>query len=250
MQAHGSELEAVLAGQETSATLQHGGLTAAVEAVVDEAGARHALITVRGGEAAPETGAASPLLGEDLDASPALIFLRDLQGKYLRVNAAHTEQIGGGEAQLVGRSDDEVHPRLTVDGPRLAQRGEDAPPEPLQFEYIVPAYEQRPALCVLRFIIHDAAGQPAAVCGVAAPVADAHMARAEADRLITIDRVARMGASEARAQLLAQWGLSSPDPGTMAAAGHIPGRRADRARGRGRGARADAGRGAGTGQEP
>ena len=80
-----------------------------------------------------------------------------------------------------------------------------------------PPIEQRPALCVLRFVIHDAAGTAGrGVRRGGAASAEAHMARAEADRLVTLDRVARMGAAEARAQLLAQWGLSSPEARTIA----------------------------------
>ncbi len=211
LEEHASELEPVLRGEVGSTVLNVGGVTAAVEVVADASGARHALLTLRGeGKAAAGTPPANPLLDEDLDSSPAIIFLKDLEGRYLRVNAAHGQIVGVGEALLQGRADRELPPRQTVDGPRLAER-DPALPEPLQLEYIVPAFEGRPALSVLRFLVHDAAGEPVALCGVATPVSEAHVAQAEAERLLDLTRLAHLGPSEARAELLGQWGLVSGD---------------------------------------
>jgi hypothetical protein len=213
-----SELEPVLNGDVGSAVLNVGDVTAAVEAVVDAKGRRHALLTLSGqaaeGEKAP---AANPLLDEDLDSSPAIIFLKDLEGRYLRVNAAHGQIIGVGEALLEGRMDKELPPKQTVDGPRLAER-DPSLPEPLQLEYIVPAFDGRPALSVLRFLVNDANGEPVALCGVASPLDQAHVAQAEAERLLDLTRLAHMGPGEAREELLHEWGLLSGEEAAAALA--------------------------------
>src|SRR6185312_11313720 len=90
LQEHASELEPVLRGDVGSAVLKVGEVTAAVEVVADASGARHALLTLSGEtKTEPDSGPGNPLLDEDLDSSPAIIFLKDLEGRYLRVNAAH-----------------------------------------------------------------------------------------------------------------------------------------------------------------
>lgn len=205
---HPEELERVLRGEASSATLTRGAVTAAIEAVVDQSGGRHALLTVSGGEEEVDaSAAANPVLDEDLDSSPAVVFVKDLDGRYLRVNARHGKLIGGGEDKLLGKTDRELDAKLTVDGPRLKER-DPADAEPQQLEYIVPAHEKRPALSVLRFLIHDRAGQPVALCGVAAPVNESAVARSEAERLMDLERFAHVDATAARDELLSRWGLA------------------------------------------
>jgi hypothetical protein len=129
----------------------------------------------------------NPILVEPLDESPAIVYVKDLDGRYLRVNRRYTEQLGVTEAQLCGRTDSEVPAREAIDGPRLADGGLAAD-EPLQLEYTVGPFEGRPALAVWRFPVHGPSGEPVAVCGVAAPVPDAGLARDECARLMEIER--------------------------------------------------------------
>ena len=58
-----------------------------------------------------------------------------------------------------------------IEGLRLEEK--DAGPEPLELEYTIGAFEERPAFAALRFALRDADGQPTAICGVAASVAEA-----------------------------------------------------------------------------
>ncbi len=201
-----AEVEQVLRGEVGHAVVQRAGVTLTVEAVQDAAGTRHALLTLTGYEQDADAPA-HPVLAEDLDASPAVVFVKDLEGRYLRINAMHGTMIGGGEAQLLGHTDHELEPRVTVDGPRLAERTESGE-EPSQLEYIVPAFQQRPALTVLRFVLHDPQGAPVAVCGVASPLDQSHVARAEAERLLTLERVAHLEPGEARVELMLEWELT------------------------------------------
>jgi hypothetical protein len=129
----------------------------------------------------------NPILVEPLDESPAIVYVKDLDGRYLRVNRRYTEQLDVTEAQLCGRTDSEVPPRDAIDGPRLAAGGLAAD-EPLQLEYTVGPFEGRPALAVWRFPVHGPSGEPVAVCGVAAPVPEAGVARNECARLMEIER--------------------------------------------------------------
>lgn len=80
-------------------------------------------------------------------------------------------------------------------------------PEPIEVEYTVPAYKERPPLAVVRFSIHARDGESVGVCGVAAPLAKADVARAEAARLIRIERWSFLDPESIRAELLEEWGV-------------------------------------------
>jgi hypothetical protein len=118
-----------------------------------------------------------------VDESSVMAYVKDLDGRYLHVNRRYQEFFGVGVDDLLGRSDDQLDPRQTVDGPRHAS-GNVSEDEPLQLEYTVAPFDGRPALAVWRFAVRAADGDALAVCGVAAPVADAALARRECDRLM------------------------------------------------------------------
>ncbi|MHB8692385.1 MAG: PAS domain-containing protein [Solirubrobacteraceae bacterium] len=135
----------------------------------------------------PPTGelAGSGLLSAALDDSPALIYIKDHSGRYVRVNRRLTECLETDAGRLLGRTDEELSPAETIDGPRL-QQASSSGKEPLQLEYVVEAFAQRPAIAVLRFAVLDDHGNPIGSCGVAAPVDDAALARSECTRLLAL----------------------------------------------------------------
>ncbi len=211
------ELRRVLEGQANAAVLKLDGVAVDIVAMADRDGGRHILLTLPT-SALPSLGdAGEALLDGALDESPALVWLKDLDGRYVRVNARFTEFLSTTEERLLGRTDAEVPPAETVDGPR-AQEREEGVEEPLQLEYFVGPYQGREALAVLRFPVADRQGSPALVCGVAAPSADAHVARSEAARLLRVERWSRLDAESVRAELLADWGLLPDARGRVAAA--------------------------------
>lgn len=133
------------------------------------------------------SGVLNPILVERLDESPAIVYVKDLDGRYLRINRRYTELLDATEAELSGRTDYELGAREAIDGPRLADGG-PAADEPLQLEYTIGPFEGRPALAVWRFPVHGPGGEPVAVCGVAAPIPEAAVARGECGRLMEIER--------------------------------------------------------------
>src|SRR6202012_4400965 len=70
-----------------------------------------------------------------------------------------------------------------------------------------PPNKERPPLAVVRFSIHARDGESVGVCGVAAPLAKADVARAEAERLIRIERWRFLAPESIRAELLEEWGV-------------------------------------------
>lgn len=205
---HLAELEGVLNGQADHAVARLDDVEARIEAVVDATGTRCALLTlvVEADAPAGENG----ILREPLDDSPAIVWLKDLEGRHIRVNRKFISVLGGSEDDLRGRTDDELPTAATVDGPRH-QDPERAASEPVEFGYTVPAYQDRPALSVLRFLVHGADGEPFAVCGVAAPMAQSEVAENEAARLMQLNRWSRLDPEAIRADVLAEWGVRVGD---------------------------------------
>ncbi len=199
------EFQRVLDGQANAAVLNVDGIAVDIAAVSDRAGARRVLVTLPTGELPSLGDPGGALLDGALDESPALVWLKDLEGRYVRVNSRFTTLLGTTEERLLGRTDAEIPPAETVDGPRLERAGDLE--EPLQLEYFVGPYHGRDALAVLRFPVGDANGVPVLVCGVAAPSSEANVARAEAARLLRIERWSRLDAGSVRAEMLAEWGV-------------------------------------------
>ena len=209
------ELRRVLEGQANAAVLKLDGVAVDIAAMADRDGGRHILLTLPT-SALPSLGdAGEALLDGALDESPALVWLKDLDGRYVRVNSRFTSYLSTSEERLLGRTDAEVPPAETVDGPRVQEREEDVE-EPLQLEYFVGAYQGRESLVVLRFPVGDRQGTPAFVCGVAAPSSEAQIARTEAARLLRVERWSRLDGESVRAELLADWGLLPDARGRIA----------------------------------
>lgn len=178
-------------------------LSVAIEAVTDAAGERQATLTLPGDQQEDQD---SPLtaLREAAADSPALVWVKDLEGRYLYVNERFEQSLETSDERLRGNLDADLPAVETVDGPRLRYI-EDGLEEPLQLEYTVPAYESRPAMAAFRFPLRNEAGQPVAICGVAAANSESHVAGDEAVRLMELERWNRRDAQDVRAELLERW---------------------------------------------
>jgi PAS domain-containing protein len=205
-----TEIELITAGESEHAQVQLDGLEAELVAVVDGAGRRKAVLTIPTTPNRSELEPESPLLEEPLDESPAIVWLKDLDGRYMRVNRRYLKQLDIDAESVHGRTDAELTPAGSMEGMRLEEEGA-AGREPLELEYLIGAFEERPAFVALRFALRDSDGQPTATCSVAAPIAEASLARSECERLMKVDRWSRLDASAIRQELLDEWGLRLAD---------------------------------------
>ena len=141
---------------------------------------RYALLMV---SSSRQTGAdrGNPLLGEPIDESPAIVWVKDLDGRYLRINRSYTEHLGVEPEHVYGKTDAHLSPKESIEGLRL-RANDPVPMEPLELEYTVAAFDGIPAFAVLRFALRNDDGQPTAVCSVAAPLSQARIARSECER--------------------------------------------------------------------
>ncbi len=198
------QIDRVLRGQVDRADVNLGGTQLQVEAIQSTDGVRHALLTAHG--EAHEAPAGPDGWDEAFDESPALIWLKDLDGRYTKVNTRYAEVLGTSADRLTGHTDAELPAVEVVDGPRLLSNGAPAT-EPLQLEYTISPFEHRPALAVLRFPVRGADGEPIAVCGVAAPLSEARVARSECARLMRMERWRRLDPGVVRNELIQEWGM-------------------------------------------
>ncbi len=203
---HRREIEQVLAGERDHVSFPLPAGEVDISVVVGSDGHRHALVAIAPPARAVPDDDAPPLLDEPLDASPAMIWLKDLSGRYIDVNCRYLEALHTEAEQVCGKTDDELAPGESIEGLRRLE-GDERPREPLEFEYTIAAAEGHPAFAVLRFALRDANGEPTAVCGVAAPLARAEVARSECARLMRLDRWIHVDESATRASLLDEWGV-------------------------------------------
>ena len=204
------EAELVSKGEAERLTVLLDGLEGSLAAVVDRHGRRMAVLMISAERDGAEIGPQSPVFDEPLDESPAIVWLKDLEGRYLRVNSRYLEQLATDEESVCGHTDAELTAERSIEGLRLEDKG-IAASEPLELEYLIGAFEERPAFAALRFALRDGDGRPTATCSVAAPLADAALARSECDRLMRLDRWRRLDALAIRQELLDEWGLTLTD---------------------------------------
>jgi PAS domain-containing protein len=204
------EVEQIATGTADRLTATLDGLEADLVAAVDKDGRRMVVLTIPSEGDGAEIEPLSPVLEEPLDESPAIVWLKDLDGRYLRVNRRYAEQLSTDADQVCGRTDAELTAAGSIEGLRLEDK-DIVGREPLELEYRIGAFEERPAFAALRFALRDGGGQPTATCSVAAPLSDASLARSECERLMRIDRWGRLDAFAIRQELLDEWGLTLAD---------------------------------------
>jgi PAS domain-containing protein len=206
------EVDLVLSGRSDAALINLGDISVAIQAVTDAAGRRQVMLSLPGEDLGADPQSPLAALREAADESPALVWVKDLEGRYLYVNPRFERDLDTSDERLRGNTDADLPPVETVDGPRLKYI-EDGLEEPLQLEYTVPAFEKRPPMSALRFPLRNATGQPIAICGIAAPKKESHLAREEAVRLMQLERWNRLDPDDVRAELLEQWHVrANPGP--------------------------------------
>ena len=116
------EVELITTGKADRATVPLDGLEASLVAVVDRDGRRMALLTILTVRDEGDIQPVSPLLEEPLDESPAIIWLKDLDGRYLRVNRHYVSSSGPTPSSVCGRTDAELTAAGSIEGLRLEDK--------------------------------------------------------------------------------------------------------------------------------
>lgn len=120
------------------------------------------------------------------DQTPAAIYVKDLDGRYLLINRHFELIVGIGSAQVTGRTDADLFPAEVAARLREHDRRAIAAGAPLTFEELVPLLEGERAFESTKSPLFDADGRPYAVCGVSYDVTRRHQAEERLHRLAAI----------------------------------------------------------------
>jgi PAS domain S-box-containing protein len=120
-----------------------------------------------GQKAPPE---ASQLLQAVLENSTAIVYVKDLQGRYLLISRRYETLFGVSQEQLAGRTDYDVFPKEVADAVRANDSRVLATRTPLEFEEVVPHGDVMHTYISLKFPISGPSGAPYAVCGISTDI--------------------------------------------------------------------------------
>jgi PAS domain S-box-containing protein len=112
------------------------------------------------------------LLESIIDNSTAVIFVKDLEGRYLLVNRRYAELFHVTDEEQRGRTDHDLFAPEVADALRSADRQVLAAGRPLEFEEVVPQDDGPHTYIAIKFPLLDAMGKAYAVCGIATDITD------------------------------------------------------------------------------
>jgi PAS domain S-box-containing protein len=107
-----------------------------------------------------------------LDHSVAVVFVKDLEGRYLRINHWYEVLHGVTEAEVKGKTDYDLHAKEVADAVRANDQEVIAANTPLQFEERVLAADGLHDFISVKFPLRDDSGRPYAICGIATDITE------------------------------------------------------------------------------
>jgi PAS domain S-box-containing protein len=119
-----------------------------------------------------------------MDNSPALIFLKDTQGRYLEVNRRFEQVFQVTNRSVAGKTDDELFPPAQAASYRANDRQVWAIGAPMEFEETAVHDDGVHTSLVVKFPLKNADGRCDALCGFATDITDRKRVEAERQRLV------------------------------------------------------------------
>jgi len=107
-----------------------------------------------------------------LDHSTAIIFIKDLEGRYLLINHRYEVLFGVTESEVIGKTNYDIHAREIADAMRVNDREVISANRPLQFEEQVTIANEVRHFTVVKFLLYDEGGRPYGVCGIATDITE------------------------------------------------------------------------------
>jgi len=124
-------------------------------------------------------------LQDIIDNSAAVVFVKDLQLRYLLVNREYERRYRVQRDQIRGKTDFDIHPHDVAQAVRENDRQVIESGIPIQFEEAVPSAEGQRFFIAVKFLLRDRAGKPYAVCGIATDITERKWAESEIRQLNT-----------------------------------------------------------------
>jgi PAS domain S-box-containing protein len=105
-----------------------------------------------------------------VDHTTALIFIKDLELRYLLVNREYERLFDVRREEMRGKTDFDVHPRDVAETLRANDRQVIESGGPAQFEEVAPAKGSTRHYIVVKFLLRDQANETYAICGIATDI--------------------------------------------------------------------------------
>ena len=129
------------------------------------------LVEIGGRQRAEEALRASEQRLQDiLDNTTAVIFVKDLELRYILVNREFERRFRVQRDQIRGKTDFDIHPHDVAETVRANDRHVIETGTPVQFEEAVPMAEGERHYIVVKFLLWDRMEKPYAVCGIATDI--------------------------------------------------------------------------------
>jgi PAS domain S-box-containing protein len=119
------------------------------------------------------------LLQTIIDNSNAVIFVKDLEGRYLTINRRYAERFRVSNAGLQGHTDHDLFPAEVADAMRATDQEVIRTGRPLEYEEAVPQGDALHTYLSHKFPLYDRDGQLYAVCGIATDISERNRAAEE-----------------------------------------------------------------------
>ncbi len=107
-----------------------------------------------------------------LDNSPTVIFLKDLQGRFLLVNRRLEELFQLPKTEVLGRTDYDIFPKETADRLQANDRAVLEAGKPLVLEEHIPHHDGMHSYLSIKFPLEGPDGQVTGVCGIATDITE------------------------------------------------------------------------------
>ncbi len=135
------------------------------------------------------------LLQGIIDNSVPVIYVKDLEGRYILVNRRFEDIFHLTRAAILGRTDHDLFPRAAADAFRSMDQRVAAADRPLTEEETAPQHDGPHAYLSVKAPLHDSAGRVHAVFGISTDITERKRGeerlRAQLERLSLLDRTTR-----------------------------------------------------------
>ena len=118
-----------------------------------------------------------------LDNTPAIVLVRDLDGRYLMINRGFERACGLPQSQVIGKSDAELFPKASADGVRARDLAVMASGEPMISEETAPVNGELRTYFIVKFPLRNADGEIYAIGAISTDVTDRKRDQAEIEAL-------------------------------------------------------------------